>query len=128
MDSTGIGDAILDGIQAHPDKQNVKSEDEVETSPQATDWYVNAGANFEGFIFSGPSKQQLMEELAVSIQQGEISYPDNEIKSELDSYEYEYVGRRVRYSAPEGMYDDCVCALALANRMLGGGSPEADIF
>jgi hypothetical protein len=34
--------------------------------------------------------------------------------SELEEFEYEYTRTGVRYSAPEGFYDDYVCALALA--------------
>ena len=34
--------------------------------------------------------------------------------AELEAFEYEYRQGGVRYSAPEGMHDDGVCALALA--------------
>lgn len=34
--------------------------------------------------------------------------------NELESFEYEYTRTGVRYTAPEGMHDDCVMALALA--------------
>ena len=71
----------------------------------------------EGFKFTAPSKQQLMEGLSVAIQNREITVPDNEIKAELEAFEYVYsaVGG-VKYSAPSGLHDDCVCALALAVR------------
>jgi hypothetical protein len=68
----------------------------------------------EGFKFSMPSKQQLMEGLAVAIQQREITYPEGVITLELESFEYEYTRSGVRYSAPAGQWDDCVCALALS--------------
>lgn len=91
VDSTGVGDPILEALQ-------------------------KSGGQYEGFKFTGPSKQQLMEGLAVAIQQREIRYPDGPIVNELVSYEYQYTRAGVRYSAPEGMWDDCVCALALAVR------------
>jgi hypothetical protein len=69
---------------------------------------------FEGFKFTARSKQQLMEGLALAIQAGEVRFPDNEIKSELELFEYEQRRNGVRYSAPSGLHDDCVCALALA--------------
>lgn len=90
-DSTGVGDPIVEDLQrTHP--------------------------NIEGFKFSQTSKQQLMEGLAASIQQGDLTYPDGVIRMELEQFEYEYTRTGVRYSAPEGLHDDCVCALALANR------------
>jgi len=92
VDSTGVGDPVLEALQA------------------------NGGTNFEGFKFSQASKQQLMEGLAVAIQQKQVGYPVGAIVSELEQFEYEYTRTGVRYSAPEGFHDDCVCALALAVR------------
>ncbi len=68
----------------------------------------------EGYKFTAPSKQQLMEGLAVAIQKTSIRFPAGVIKSELDSFEYEVTRTGVKYSAPSGSHDDCVCALALA--------------
>lgn len=90
-DSTGVGDPVGEQLQ------------------------VGRG-NFEGFKFSSSSKQQLMEGLAVAIQNGDVRYPDSPIVAELELYEYEYTRTGVRYSAPAGFHDDCVCALALAVR------------
>ena len=70
--------------------------------------------NVYGYKFTGPSKQQLMEGLAVAIQRGEISYPDGPIVAELEAFEYEYSRTGVRYEAPPGLHDDCVMAIALA--------------
>jgi len=64
--------------------------------------------------FTQQSKQQMMEGLAVKIQKGEVGFPDGQLKDELDSFEYEYTRTGVKYSAPQGLHDDCVCALALA--------------
>jgi phage FluMu gp28-like protein len=91
VDSTGVGDPVLESLQ-------------------------QGRSNFEGFKFSATSKQQLMEGLAVAIQQRQVAYPDGPIRSELEIYEYEFTRTGVRYSAPVGMHDDCVCALALAVR------------
>lgn len=91
VDSTGAGDPILEALQAQ-------------------------GENYVGFLFSQHSKQQLMEGLAVGIQRQQIHYPDGVIVSELESFEYVYTRTGVHYSAPEGLHDDAVCALALAWR------------
>jgi hypothetical protein len=95
VDSTGVGDPVLESLQ-------------------------EGRRNFEGFKFTAPSKQQLMEGLAVAIQQQTIGFPDGAITSELESFEYVYTRTGVHYAAPEGMHDDCVCALALA---LAGKAP-----
>ena len=54
----------------------------------------------------------------MAIQQGEVGYPEGVIKSELDAFEFELTRTGVFYSAPAGLHDDCVCALALAVRGL----------
>lgn len=93
VDSTGAGDPVLEALQ----KQG-----------------RDAGARFIGYTFTSQSKQKLMEGLAVAIQQRNIGYPDGPIVAELESFEYEYTRTGVRYSAPTGLHDDCVCSLALA--------------
>jgi hypothetical protein len=71
---------------------------------------------FQGFHFSAPAKQQLMEGLALAIHQRRVHVPAGLIVAELETFEYEYGRTGVRYCAPEGLHDDCVCALALAVR------------
>jgi len=94
VDSTGVGDAILGQLQR------------------------GGRTNYEGFVFSSKSKQQLMEGLAVAIQNHEVYFPNGVLVEELESFEYEHSRTGVLYSAPEGMHDDCVCALALARQRL----------
>lgn len=89
VDSTGVGDPIAEELQ-------------------------NKRPNVTGFKFSQYSKQQLMEGLALAIQQRRINFPDGIIRDELESFEYLYTKTGVKYSAPNGLHDDCVCALALA--------------
>lgn len=91
VDSTGVGDPIVEDLQ-------------------------RALPNVEGFKFSQMSKQQIMEGLASAIQREETGYPAGLLVDELESFEYEYTRTGVRYTAPEGMTDDGVCALALAVR------------
>jgi hypothetical protein len=93
VDSTGVGDAVLESLQK------------------------DGRSNFEGFKFTSQSKQQLMEGLAVAIQKQTIRFPEGVIANELESFEYEYTRTGVKYSAPSGMHDDAVCALALAASM-----------
>jgi hypothetical protein len=93
VDSTGVGDPIVDRLQRV------------------------SGGMFQGFHFSAPTKQQLMEGLAVTIQQQRVRFPDGPITAELETFEYEFTRTGVHYCAPEGLHDDCVCALALAVRL-----------
>ncbi len=93
IDSTGVGDPIV--------------EDLCRTMPNAS-----------GFKFSSSSKQQLMEGLASAIQQRRVQIPVGWLMNELEAFEYIYTASGVRYSAPAGLHDDGVCALALAVRQL----------
>lgn len=91
IDSTGVGDAIVEDLQ-------------------------KSFSMMEGFKFTSTSKQQLMESLASSIHKKEIGFPEGFIKSELEIFEYVFTSTGVKYSAPTGFHDDCVIALALANK------------
>ena len=93
VDSTGVGDPVLESLQKRG---------------------RDHGARYEGFKFSSSSKQQIMEGLAVAIQQKHITFPDGVIVNELQAFEFEYNRTGVRYTAPTGLHDDAVCALALA--------------
>lgn len=98
VDSTGVGDPILETLQRGDGART---------------------PNYEGYKFSSESKQKLMEGLAVAIQQGKVAFANPVLIQELEAFEYEYTGKDgrstgVRYSAPPGMHDDAVCALALA--------------
>jgi len=89
VDSTGVGDSITEDLQS--------------LLPRV-----------EGFKFSSPSKQQLMQLLSNEIGTKAVRFPDNEIVDELLSFEYEHTRTGVKYNAPYGLHDDCVMALALA--------------
>lgn len=105
IDSTGVGDPVVEALQKQAPKVH-------------------------GFKFTSVSKQQLMEGLAVAIQKCEVTYPAGPVVHELEAFEYEYTRTGVRYSAPEGMHDDCVVALALAvacrNDLMG--KPKHDFW
>jgi hypothetical protein len=94
VDSSGVGDPIVERLS-------------------------RKRPSVEGFKFTGGkngSKQQLMEGLALAIQTRKVSFPQGQIVNELNAYQYEYTRAGVTYSAPAGLHDDTVCALALAVR------------
>jgi len=93
IDSTGVGDPIVEDLQRKQPR-------------------------VEGFKFTQVSKQQLMEGLASAFQTGRIQIPDGWLRTECETFEYQYTRTGVRYEAPSGMHDDGVCALALAIRCL----------
>ncbi len=102
IDSTGVGDPIVEELQG-------------------------GASNYEGFKFTGVSKQQLLEGLAVGVQKAEIGFPENSreipIQSEMEMMEYEYTRNGVKYSAPAGLHDDCVIGLGLSFRCLKSYKP-----
>lgn len=89
IDSTGVGDPIVEDIKRQC-------------------------YGVDGFHFSSTSKQQLMEGLANAIQTKKIGILAGVMQDELESFEFQYGRTSVKYSAPTGMHDDCVCSLALA--------------
>ncbi len=89
-DSTGVGDPIVE------------------------DLVRRYSVNIEGHIYSSRSKQLLMEGLAADVQQGGWGIYEGVCSDELESFEYLYTRNGVQYAAPEGCFDDCVNALALA--------------
>jgi hypothetical protein len=68
-----------------------------------------------GYNFTPMSKQNLMEQLALDIQNNRLKILAGTVVDEMEQFEFMYSGSNVRYSAPSGMHDDCVCSLALAN-------------
>jgi hypothetical protein len=91
MDSTGAGDPVLEQLRIR-------------------------GVSVEGYNLSNQSKQQLIEHLAVGIEQRLLTFPQIDVLiNELQIYEYEMTrAGNVRYNAPSGFHDDTVIALALA--------------
>lgn len=71
-----------------------------------------------GFVTTNASKAAIVEGLALAFERGDLAIlPDDVLIGELESYTMERTaGGLVRYTAPEGMHDDTVIALALAWR------------
>jgi len=91
LDSTGVGDPILDDLQ-------------------------NAFVSVEGYKFTNESKNRLVKQLQVAIEQRLITFPEIDVlMKELMEFEYGITKTgQVSYSAPHGKHDDCVISLALA--------------
>ena len=95
IDSTGTGDSMVEELQRRGDMRVL------------------------GYTFTERTRQDLLEGLAVAIQEQRIHFPDvkvngGSLRDELESFEYEYSPRGVRYQVPEGQHDDLVMAMALA--------------
>jgi hypothetical protein len=91
IDSTGVGDPIFERLRS-------------------------SGMSIEGYHLSNASKESLINNLALRIEQREVSLLDIPVQTEeLLAYQYELTpSRNVRMNAPAGMHDDTVIALALA--------------
>lgn len=89
LDSTGVGDPIGEDVASKRD-------------------------DVELFIFTERTRQQLLEGLALAIQKRLISFPEGQITTELENFEFISTRTGVKYAAPAGDSDDCVMALALA--------------
>lgn len=94
VDSTGVGDPIHEALAARLGHRTM----------------------VESFKFTANSKQQLVDNLALLIERGAVRLVDDPVQTEeLVAYSYEPLpGGGVRSSAPAGMHDDTVMALALA--------------
>lgn len=100
IDSTGVGDPIVERLQ-------------------------KVRGNVEGFKFTASTKQQLMTTLQVAVQSKEVGILEGVMRMEMESFEYEYTRTGVKYTAPPGLHDDCVMALALARAKLTRGDAVA---
>ncbi len=114
IDATGVGDPITEDL-------------------------IRQGLSIEPFLFTNSSKKTLVENLALKIEQNKITYPNiPELIEELESFTYELSpSGTVRYTAPAGLHDDCVVAMALAYFEIGekqktyddwGSQAEVEIF
>ncbi|MBA7590165.1 hypothetical protein ES708_32272 [subsurface metagenome] len=101
VDSTGIGDPILESL-------NEVNKDSYTTSKD----YIN----IQGFKFTNISKQQLISNLQLAFETGDITFPKIPILiDELEAYEYQILeSGKFKFGAPPGLHDDTVTSLALA--------------
>lgn len=97
VDATGVGDPVYERLSRE-------------------------GVPCKPYNFTSASKEALMDNLAAMLERGRVRLMDVDVQTnELLAYRYEMTAsRRVRMSAPEGMHDDCVCALALACHGMDG--------
>lgn len=112
VDATGVGDPIAEDLQRQ-------------------------GISVLPYKISTQSKSELIKRLVVSIEQRLITFPNiDELTSELAAFTYELTDAgNVRMTAPEGLHDDCVISLALANYGLKNfvygkrpPRPQIDVF
>lgn len=102
IDSTGVGDPVVESLRAALNDENV-------------------GVSIEEYRFTQTSKEQIVNRLAIDIEQQHIRLMDIPTQThELLAYEYEMTaGGHLRMNAPAGQHDDCVISLALSNHGRG---------
>lgn len=89
IDQTGVGEAVTDFCQLEMQ-------------------------NLFGFIFTGPSRRQLLDNLSAEVHQGTVGVLDGDMRLEIESFEYEWTQAGIQYRQLDGVHDDTVFALALA--------------
>lgn len=111
VDSTGVGDPIAEDLQRCG----------------LSLWYQG---DKPGFKFTNDSKSQLVNNLAIAIEQRRITFPNEPILvDELNAFEYSISdGGRIQYSAPDGKHDDSVISLGLACWALKSQLAEAAVL
>jgi hypothetical protein len=94
-DSTGVGDPIVEDLKNRG---------------------LNIGNDGAGFKFTEVSRQNLLSNLAILLEQDRIKIPNDEgLISELEAFRFEMTEKgKVKVTVPEGMHDDRVMSLALA--------------
>lgn len=95
-DSTGIGDPVVEDLKARGLRIG--------------------GEDGKGFKFSETSRTNLLNNLAILLEQDKIKIPDDEgLVSELESFRYALSeGGKIKIMVPDGMHDDRVMSLALS--------------
>ncbi len=95
-DSTGVGDPITEDLKARGLRVG--------------------GEDGRGFKFTEISRQNLLNNLAILLEQDKIKIPNDEgLISELESFRYILTEQgKIKVTVPDGMTDDRVMSLALA--------------
>lgn len=95
-DSTGLGDPIVEDLKARGLRIG--------------------GDEGKGFKFTETSRRNLLNNLAILLEQDKIKIPnDDGLLMELESFRYELTDRgTIKIKVPDGMTDDRVMSLALA--------------
>jgi hypothetical protein len=91
IDSTGVGDPIAEDLR-------------------------RSGVNLEPFVFTSVSRMQLLEHLAVMLEQDKIKIPpDQQLLHELKSFRTKLTpSKKITAVVPDNEHDDMVMSLALA--------------
>lgn len=78
-------------------------------------------ASVQPFITNSDSKQNMIEDLIMTMNEEGIKLPSPDLNTDLYrelsvfTYEYSPKTRKVRYMGPNGFHDDCVISLSLAH-------------
>ena len=112
---------IVDSIVYYLRKYNAKAVVEVNSIGDVIFEQIKKQYNrIEPFQTTSHSKQEIINNLIVSINDHTLILPTKELFEPLDTelkvytFEYSTKSRNVKYFAPPGFHDDCVMSLAMA--------------
>jgi len=110
-DSTGVGDPITEDLERAGCR-------------------VYKDGDRPGYVFTSRSKEQLIENLIVTMTNRGIKYPRiPELIDEMKEFEKtETKAGNIQYSAPQGKHDDCVITLALTAWGLNSIVPQIRVL
>lgn len=88
------------------------------------------GLRLRPFVTTNATKSAIIEGLSLAIERKQITLPDHAILiNELEAYESQILPSGLtRYSAPDGMHDDCVMSLAIGWSGVGRSSSAVGAF
>ena len=95
-DATGVGDPVVEDLRSRGLRIG--------------------GENNEGFKFTEQSRMNLLNNLAILMEQDKIRIPDDEgLLTELEAFQYSLTEKgKIKVTVPDGMTDDRVMSLALS--------------
>lgn len=95
-DSTGVGDPVVEDLKARGLRIG--------------------GEEGKGFKFTETSRQNLLNNLAILLEQDKIKIPNDEgLITELEAFRYTLTDQgKIKVTVPDGMHDDRVMSLALS--------------
>jgi hypothetical protein len=93
----------------------------------------SVGAKVKGFTTTQQSKNDIIENLKLSFEDGLVNIPPEhvwpELHLELATFTYKVLpSGKLSYSAPDGLHDDIVMSLALCNQALAESRRKSVYF
>jgi len=113
VDQSGVGAAVIDSM-----RRSLGGAQSSLRAPRAGGVESRSVA-VQGIVWTAQTKADMVRALQLRIERGRVRIPAAavELLDELRAYSYVIKGANVTYSAPQGLHDDLVSALLMANHI-----------